>query len=63
MEPDPAKDTADLGCVEGKISDGMLVHAGNDYKITDLEMLLTPIISLEIIIPETPSPKVIFNIY
>ena len=56
--------TADLGGEEGAISDGMLVvHAGYDYEITDLETLSPPIIPLEIIILETPSPKVILNIY
>ena len=55
--------TADLGGKEGTISDGMLVPAGYDYEITDLETLSTPIIPLEIIIPKTPCPKVILNIY
>ena len=62
MEPALNKGTADLGGEEGKISDGMLIHAGNDYEITDLETLSTQIIPLEIIIPETLSPKVILNI-
>ena len=43
MEPALNKGTADLGGEEGKISDGMYVHAvENIYAISDLETLTTP---------------------
>ena len=43
MELPSGKETADLGGEEGKISDGMYVHAvENIYAISDLETLTTP---------------------
>ena len=58
MEQAPNEDMADLGYIEGKISDNVYVHAGNDNGDPDLQFPATPTISLEINILEVPSPKV-----
>ena len=58
MELPSAHDAADLGDKGGKISDGMHAQAKNDDNNSDMQTPATPIVPLEINIPEIPSPKV-----
>ena len=58
MELPSVQEAADLGDEGGKISDGMHAQAENDDDNSDLQTPATPIVPLEINIPEIPSPKV-----
>ena len=56
MELPSAQEAADLGEKGGKISDGMHAQAENDDDNSDLQTPVTPIVPLEINIPEITSP-------